>query len=124
MENLKNNFRGCLVGGAAGDALGYSIEFLDEKSIFEKYGKNGITEYSLDPISGKALISDDTQMTLFTAFAVLFAEHIFQGRGIAANPSVYESMTYQDWLVTQEITYEETKKKYNYPEEFIDYRAC
>lgn len=121
MENIKNKFRGCLVGGAAGDALGFSIEFLDENSIFEKYGKTGITEYSLDPISGTALISDDTQMTLFTAFAVLFAEHRFQGRGIAANPSCYANMTYQDWLVTQEITYEEAKKKYNYPEGFIDY---
>ena len=121
MENLKNKFRGCLVGGAAGDALGYAIEFLDEKKIFNKYGKTGITEYSLDPISGKALISDDTQMTLFTAFAVLFAEYRFQGRGIAANPSCYANMTYQDWLVTQEMTYEEAKKEYNYPEGYIDY---
>ena len=121
MENLKDKFRGCLVGGAAGDALGYAIEFLDEKRIFNKYGKTGITEYSLDPISGKALISDDTQMTLFTAFAVLFAEYRFQGRGIAANPSCYANMTCQDWLVTQEMTYEEAKKEYNYPEGYIDY---
>ena len=121
MDNIKNKFRGCLVGGAAGDALGYAIEFLDEKRIFNKYGKTGITEYSLDPISGKALISDDTQMTLFTAFAVLFAEYRFQGRGIAANPSCYANMTCQDWLVTQEMTYEEAKKEYNYPEGYIDY---
>ena len=29
-----NKFRGCLIGGAAGDALGYAVEFMNEKSIF------------------------------------------------------------------------------------------
>jgi hypothetical protein len=40
-------YRGCLIGGAVGDALGYAVEFLDDKSIFQKYGESGITEYSL-----------------------------------------------------------------------------
>ena len=57
--------RGCLVGGAAGDALGYAVEFLDNDSIIETYGKDGITEYDLT--GGIARISDDTQMSLFTA---------------------------------------------------------
>ena len=64
-----DKFRRCLIGGAAGDALGYLVEFLDGKSIFQKYGKNGITEYSL--VNGVAEISDDTQMTLFTANGLL-----------------------------------------------------
>ena len=42
-----DKFRGCLVGGAAGDALGYAVEFLREEQIFSKYGDKGITEYSL-----------------------------------------------------------------------------
>ena len=41
------------------------VEFLQEDQIFRKYGSEGITEYDL--VNGKALISDDTQMTLFTA---------------------------------------------------------
>ena len=65
----QDRFRGCLVGGAAGDALGYAVEFTRERGIFKKYGKSGITEYSLT--KGKALISDDTQMTLFTANGLL-----------------------------------------------------
>lgn len=59
-----DKFRGCLIGGAAVDALGYAVEFLDEETIFSRYGENGITEYEL--VNGVAEISDDTQMTLFT----------------------------------------------------------
>ena len=35
--------RGCIYGGAVGDALGYPVEFLDEDSIFERFGDKGIT---------------------------------------------------------------------------------
>ena len=56
---------GSLVGGAVGDALGYAVEFYEDSTIFKKYGENGITDYHL--CDGVALISDDTQMTMFTA---------------------------------------------------------
>lgn len=69
MDSLENKFRGCLAGGAVGDALGYAVEFMSENSIFSKYGESGINEYSL--INGTALISDDTQMTMFTAAALI-----------------------------------------------------
>ncbi|MEI3218788.1 MAG: ADP-ribosylglycohydrolase family protein [Lachnoclostridium sp.] len=62
-----DKIRGSLAGGAVGDALGYAVEFWGEEQIFSKYGERGITEYELDSFTGKALISDDTQMTLFTA---------------------------------------------------------
>ena len=62
MKNIDKH-RGCLIGGAVGDALGYAVEFMQEYEIFEQYGKDGITEYSLD--DGVALISDDTQMSLY-----------------------------------------------------------
>ena len=59
--------RGCIFGGAVGDALGSPVEFLSEEEIYRKYGSKGITSYEKDRRTGKALISDDTQMTLFTA---------------------------------------------------------
>ena len=65
----KDKFRGCLIGGAAGDALGYAVEFMEDADIFRKYGENGITDYEL--YKGTAQISDDTQMTLFTATGLL-----------------------------------------------------
>ena len=40
-------FRGCLIGGAVGDALGYAVEFMGENSIYARYGEKGITEYEL-----------------------------------------------------------------------------
>ena len=66
-EVYLDSIKGCLFGGAVGDALGYPVEFFEEDEIFARYGKDGIQQYEIDQKSGKALISDDTQMTLFTA---------------------------------------------------------
>ena len=48
MTKIKDKYRGCLIGGAVGDALGYAVEFSSENSIFSVYGKSGITEYDYD----------------------------------------------------------------------------
>lgn len=64
-----DRYRGCLIGGTVGDALGYVVEFLNDSDMFSRYGENGITEYTLK--NGIAEISDDTQMTLFTATRLL-----------------------------------------------------
>lgn len=98
MKSL-DKFRGCLLGGAAGDALGYAVEFLQDKDIFAKYGENGITEYSLR--NGVADISDDTQMTLFTANGLLLGDTRGCMRGIAGSPTSYIYQCYGDWLKTQ-----------------------
>ena len=98
MKNL-DKYRGCLIGGAAGDALGYAVEFLSEDAIFNKYGKNGITEYKL--INGVAQISDDTQMTLFTANGLLIGTTRGMTRGIMDSYPSYISNCYKDWFRTQ-----------------------
>lgn len=46
-----DKYKGYLIGGAAGDALGYAVEFLDEPGITGKYGSNGITDYDLANIA-------------------------------------------------------------------------
>ena len=71
----KDRFRGCLCGGAVGDALGYPVEFLEDGEIFRRFGEGGITDYVLTP-EGVAEVSDDTQMTLFTAGALLTASTV------------------------------------------------
>lgn len=98
--------RGCLFGGAVGDALGYAVEFIEDYAIFERYGAEGITEYALDKVTGKALISDDTQMTLFTANGLLVGDTRGCMRGIQGWPRGYVAMAYQDWLYTQTSSYE------------------
>jgi len=106
----KNRILGSLLGGAAGDALGYVVEFESEDNIRKRYGNSGITSYVLDPVSGKALISDDTQMTLFTANGILVGATRCMERGIMASPSYYVSLLYEDWLTTQTETYEAVQK--------------
>ncbi len=96
--------RGCIFGGAVGDALGYPVEFLREEQIFAQYGEDGITTYAKDPVSGKALISDDTQMSLFTANGLLVGDTRGAMRGIRAEPRAYVAKAYKDWLKTQEST--------------------
>lgn len=94
-----DKYRGCLIGGAVGDALGYTVEFLEENDIFQKYGERGITEYSL--VNGVALISDDTQMTLFTANGLLLGTTLGMTRGVMGTYPSYIALCYKDWLKTQ-----------------------
>ena len=68
-----DKFRGCLIGGAAGDALGYAVEFKRENENFAEYSNEGITECDLILDDDVAEISDDTQMALFTAEGMLLA---------------------------------------------------
>ena len=100
---------GSLAGGAVGDALGYAVEFWGEEQIFGKYGERGITEYELDSFTGKALISDDTQMTLFTANGLLVGDTRGAMRGIQGWPRHYVAQAYQDWLYTQECPFDKQK---------------
>lgn len=109
-----DRIRGCLFGGAVGDALGYPVEFMSESAILERYGAEGITEYTLDKATGKALISDDTQMTLFTANGLLVGDTRMSLRGIAGPPSGYVEYAYQDWLYTQTGSYDERAKRGGY----------
>ena len=102
MKDL-DKYRGCLLGCAAGDALGYTIEFWDEEEIFTQYGDSGITEYELT--NGVALISDDTQMTLFTANGLLYGTTRGMTRGIGGDYSLYVANAYKDWLLTQTEEY-------------------
>ena len=102
MENTKllNAIRGSLIGGAAGDALGYAVEFMREGSIFHEYGKSGITSYDFDFGNGKGLISDDTQMTLFTAEGLLHAR-----ADSSASLKHHIAKAYQNWRLTQISSY-------------------
>ncbi|MBQ6583229.1 MAG: ADP-ribosylglycohydrolase family protein [Mogibacterium sp.] len=97
----QDKIRGCLVGGAAGDALGYAVEFTPWNQIEIAYGPGGIQEYELDSFSRKAIISDDTQMTLFTANGILIGDTRGKLTGHQAYPRFYVYYSYLDWYMTQ-----------------------
>lgn len=93
-KRVKDCIRGSLMAGAAGDALGYPVEFMSRKAIFSNYGDKGITQFKLDR-NGKALVSDDTQMTLFTANGML------TGLTRGCDPEKNIEDAYVDWFFTQ-----------------------
>ena len=91
--------RGCLLGGAVGDALGAPVEFQSLAQIRASHGDEGVRE--LGTAFGTAgAITDDTQMTLFTAEGLLRAHRRFVDKGICHPPSVVEH-AYFRWLWTQ-----------------------
>ncbi|MCD7839613.1 MAG: ADP-ribosylglycohydrolase family protein [Erysipelotrichaceae bacterium] len=81
---MKDKIRGCIVGGAIGDALGYPIEF-----------DTGIVEKQQTRFDGIGYFSDDTQMTLFTAEGLIYQKN----HNISYEEAIYEA--YLDWYDTQ-----------------------
>lgn len=99
MRKTKVYYRGCLIGGAIGDALGWPVEFMTLKDIKSKYGDNGINNLVIGT-RGRAEVTDDTQMTLFTAEGLLRSETRGYNKGInEVEKCVYNA--YLRWLYTQ-----------------------
>jgi ADP-ribosylglycohydrolase len=91
----KTFFRGCLLGGGVGDALGAPVEFMSLDEIRGRYGPTGIQGYE-SAYGRKGAWTDDTQMTLFTAEGLLIAR---TRPGVDPVESVYHA--YLRWLLTQ-----------------------
>ncbi|MDP4090277.1 MAG: ADP-ribosylglycohydrolase family protein [Bacillota bacterium] len=120
MKRSRQFFRGCLVGGALGDALGWPVEFLTREDIKYTYGDGGITDI-IPGLTGIGEITDDTQMALFTAEGILRAEAAAREKGTCViYDIVYDA--YQRWLYTQsqEIS---SRIPFNYDGWLIDVRG-
>jgi ADP-ribosylglycohydrolase len=99
MPDLRARIRGCLLGGAAGDALGAPVEFLRLAEIRARFGADGIRDFA--PAYGRVgAITDDTQMTLFTAEGLFLAWRRSWTYGIAHAPSMIDD-AYRRWYATQ-----------------------
>jgi ADP-ribosylglycohydrolase len=94
-----DRIRGCLLGGAVDDALGAPVEFMSRAQICATFGSEGITNFA--PAFGReGAITDDTQMTLFTAEGLMRAHNRMISKGICSVPDVVW-FAYQRWLHTQ-----------------------
>jgi len=99
---FRSRVRGCLLGGAIGDALGGPVEFEPLDAIRARVGNVGVRDYL--PISDVGtprygLVTDDTQMTLFTVEGLIRAG-VRRDRGLGLTIDVVHS-SYHRWLDTQ-----------------------
>ena len=98
--NRLERIKGCLLGGAVGDALGAPVEFLEWPAIEAKFGPQGIIDFA--PAYGNTgAISDETQMMLFTAEGLLRAFVLGSLRQACHVPSIVHQALLR-WLMTQD----------------------
>lgn len=69
MALRKTSYRGCLLGMAVGDAMGYTVDSRSWQQIREDYGPNGLLGYDL--ANGYADVTSYTQLAAFTANGLL-----------------------------------------------------
>jgi ADP-ribosylglycohydrolase len=91
--------RGCMLGGAVGDALGGPVEFISLSKIKRAFGDSGVTGY-VEFGGETGYITDDTQMALFTAEGLLRSYDRWCEKGIC-NTSAVVKGAYLRWLRTQ-----------------------
>ena len=97
----REQYTGCLLGGAIGDALGWPVEFSHIDEIIDSHGPGGI----MDPVAGEEglfEITDDTQMTLFTGEGLLQAWAGARHHGSVPEFAASVRRSYLCWLSTQE----------------------
>lgn len=95
----KDRFLGCFLGGAVGDALGYPVEFVNEDYICSVYGPQGIQTLAQAGEHGAAVITDDTQMTLFVINGLLYGMTNRTDAELDDHKAVW--LAHQEWLGTQ-----------------------
>jgi ADP-ribosylglycohydrolase len=98
-RRTREHFRGCLLGVAVGDALGAPVEFLSLPEIRRRFGPGGVRDMEV-AYGRRGAITDDTQMSLFTADGVIRARSRGRERGIRDRASVIHH-AYVRWLWTQ-----------------------
>lgn len=84
--------RGCLLGMASGDALGFAVDAQPLEQILENYGPNGLMGY--DPSSDYAQLSSHTQLAALTGNGLLAA----LTRGKTGEYPRYIALAQREWL--------------------------
>jgi len=97
-------FEGCMVGHAIGDALGAPVEFMSRKQILAAHGVDGVHDMVAWSTPRHAFLrgsyTDDTQMAIATALGVLEALEISRAGGLEDIPGTVQAR-YLSWLEAQ-----------------------
>lgn len=99
----RSRVRGCLLGGAVGDALGAPVEFMGIDEIRRRHGRSGVMRFEA-AYGRTGAITDDTQMTLFTAEGLILSK-IRSAYAPAPITAIYHA--YLRWLYTQDIHHQD-----------------
>ncbi|MFJ4984347.1 ADP-ribosylglycohydrolase family protein [Streptomyces sp. NPDC088732] len=97
-QDFRSRVRGCLLGGAIGDALGAGIEFDSLAAIRGAHGERGVTDY-VPAYGRRGAVTDDTQMTLFTTEGLIRAQ-VRRDTGVWHPPTDIHR-AYRRWAATQ-----------------------
>lgn len=100
LDRPLGRYIGCMLGLAAGDALGAPVEFLDLDTIHQRFGPSGVTNLEPWGAHPAGSFTDDTQMSLATAIGLLSA---FRDQAEYGSAQLMGSLfgAYGAWLETQ-----------------------
>lgn len=102
LESYRSRVRGCLLGGAVGDALGAPVESWSRRDIVERFGSKGVRQFVAQDVAGlpvRGQVSDNTQLTLFAVEGIIRAS-VRTDRGLGFSVGVLAG-SYDRWLDTQ-----------------------
>ena len=99
MVTKRSAYRGCLLGLAVGDAMGYTIDTKSWAEIQEDYGPNGLLGYDL--VNGYADVTSYTQLAAFTCNGLLFGLTRGQMTGKMAPFIKYIALSSCEWAASQ-----------------------
>lgn len=104
MKRTFSHYFGCLIGSAIGDALGAPVEFLNDIQIRGIYGPEGVKDLRIPPYLKHALITDDTQLMMFTCEGLIRSGTRAHRKGKERTDlgiSIAVHRAYLRWLYTQ-----------------------
>ena len=95
----QTHYRGCFLGMAVGDAMGYTVDDRSLEQIRQDYGPEGLLGYDL--VNGFADVSSYTQLAAFAGNGLLLGLTRGQTRGIMAPYVRYIALAQKEWSQTQ-----------------------
>ena len=99
MISKRDAYRGCLLGLAIGDAMGYPVDTKTWPQIQEDYGPYGLMGYDLR--NGYAEVSSHTQIAAFSCNGLLLGLTRGQVLGKMAPFVRYVGLAQQEWAIGQ-----------------------
>ena len=109
MISRRSAYRGCLLGLAVGDAMGYTVDSKTWEQIQEDYGPYGLQGYDL--VNGYADVTSHTQLAFFTCNGLLLGLTRGQIYGKMAPFVKYAGLAQREWAAGQR-RYDQPQRNY------------